>query len=56
MEVKVAQNVIFSKIRKFDGSHINLVELSNLLFTENAKDLWVMKTIDQQYLHTLLQQ
>ena len=27
MEIKVAQNAIFSKIRKFDNPQINLVEV-----------------------------
>ena len=37
MEIKVAQNAIFSKIEKFNDSHINLVELFFCIFLHTRK-------------------
>ena len=43
IEIIVAKNAIFSKIRKFDSSPINLVELIFLIFKEMTISRYSLK-------------
>ena len=43
MDIKVAVNVIFSKIREFDSSQINLVELIFLIVQEMTISRYSLK-------------